>query len=200
MFSDAFFDSQLFVYVGIPLLIFIARICDVTIGTVRIIFVSRGKKLLAPLLGFLEVLIWISVISHIINNTNSYVSYIAYSAGFAAGTFIGIYIEEKLALGYLVIRIIIMDEMCGLKEKLSASGFGVTTMDAYGASKKVKIIYTIIKRKNLNQVLEIIHLCTSKAFYSIEDTRAAYHGIFPGSTKHLRKGFFNKFRSKLKRK
>ena len=93
--DTSFFDSDLFSYVLMPLLIFLARICDVSIGTLRIIFVSKGKKNIAPILGFFEVLIWITAISKIMQNLDNYINYIAYAAGFATGNLIGMIIEEK---------------------------------------------------------------------------------------------------------
>ncbi len=83
--ENTFFSSDLFSYAILPLLIFLARICDVSIGTLRIIFVSKGVKKVAPVLGFFEVLIWIIAISKIMQNLDNYVNYIAYAAGFATG-------------------------------------------------------------------------------------------------------------------
>ena len=90
-------------------LIFLARICDVSIGTMRIIFVSKGKRNIAPILGFFEVLIWITAISKIMENLDNYVNFIAYAAGFATGNFVGMIIEEKLAMGILMIRVFAND-------------------------------------------------------------------------------------------
>lgn len=190
-------SSDIFAWVILPLLIFISRIFDVTLGTIRIIFVSRGKKMLAPLLGFFEVIIWIMAISQIMQNLNNFVCYVAYAGGFAMGTFVGIFIEEKLALGTLVIRVILVQDECGLKERLSAAGYGVTVVDARGANGQVKLVYTIIRRKDLDDVIRIIEMCNSKAFYSIEDARTVYKGVFPsGTDKDIRKnpGIPNKYR------
>lgn len=174
-----FFDSDIFVWVVLPVMIFISRIFDVSLGTLRIIFVSRGRKYLAPLLGFFEVFIWLVAISQIMKHLDNFLCYIAYAAGFAMGNFVGMIIEEKLAIGILVIRIILVRDECRIKERLSASGYGVTVVDAKGANTDVKIIYTIIKRKDLDDVLDIINKCDSEAFYSIEDARTVYHGVFP---------------------
>lgn len=183
-------NSGLFNWLILPLLIFFSRIIDVTIGTIRIIFVSRGKKYLAPVLGFFEVLVWIMAISQIMQNLNNFVCYFAYAAGFATGTFVGIIIEEKLAIGTLVIRVIVDKNECELKERLSKSGFGVTVVDAKGKNGDVKIIYTIIKRKELQEVVRIIEECNSKAFYSIEDARKVNQGIFrTGTSNHDGQGF-----------
>ncbi len=94
-----FFGSDWFNYLVLPAAIFLARICDVTIGTLRIIFVSKGNKLIAPVLGFFEVLIWIIAITRIIENLNNPFCYVAYAAGFATGNYIGLRVEEKLAVG-----------------------------------------------------------------------------------------------------
>ncbi len=175
-------SSGLFNWLILPLLIFFSRIIDVTIGTIRIIFVSRGKKYLAPILGFFEVLVWIVAISQVMQNLNNFVCYFAYALGFATGTFVGIIIEEKLAIGTLVVRIIVDKNEFELKEQLSKSGFGVTAVDAEGKNGDVKIIYTVIKRKELQEVVQIIEGCNSNAFYSIEDARKVNKGIFRIST------------------
>ncbi len=187
--------SGLFNWLILPLLIFFSRIIDVTIGTIRIIFVSRGKKYLAPVLGFFEVLVWIVAISQVMQNLNNFACYFAYAAGFATGTFVGIIIEEKLAIGTLVVRVIVDKNEFELKEQLAKSGFGVTVVDAEGKNGDVKIIYTIIKRKELQEVVRIIEGCNSKAFYSIEDARKVNKGIFrTGTLSHEGTRFFNLFK------
>ncbi|HEX2991004.1 MAG TPA: DUF5698 domain-containing protein, partial [Anaerolineales bacterium] len=88
-----------FTWVILPLIIFLTRVLDVTLGTLRIIFISRGRKYLAPLLGFIEVLIWITVVSQIIGGASNFAAYFAYAAGFAVGNYVGMWIEERLAIG-----------------------------------------------------------------------------------------------------
>ena len=103
---SGFFDSFWFEWVLIPVLICLARIVDVSIGTLRIIFVSKGMRGIAPILGFFEVIIWLVAIGQIFQNLSNWVNYIAYGAGFAMGNFVGIYIEGKISLGYTLVRII----------------------------------------------------------------------------------------------
>ncbi|NMB34650.1 MAG: DUF2179 domain-containing protein [Clostridium sp.] len=186
--------SELFGWLILPLFIFLSRIIDVTLGTIRIIFVSRGKKYLAPILGFFEVIVWVTAISQIMQNLNSIGYYFAYAGGFAAGNYVGIIIEEKLAIGMLIVRVIMnKDDQC-LKDKLSDAGFGVTAVDAEGKTGEVKIVYTIIKRKELPEAIEIIKTCNSKAFYSVEDARTVNQGIFRAGSASNRTGVFNLFR------
>jgi len=160
-------------------MIFLARICDVSIGTMRIIFVSKGKKYIAPVLGFFEVLIWITAISKIMQNLDNYVNYIAYAAGFATGNYVGMIIEEKVAMGFQMIRVFTHQNGPGLVQSLNSNGFGATTVEAQGAKEKVHIIYTIVQRTELGHVLGIIDEFNPKAFYTIEDVRTVNEGIFP---------------------
>jgi len=177
--ETSFFSSDVFSYGLMPLLIFLARICDVSIGTMRIIFVSKGKKYIAPIMGFFEVLIWITAISKIMQNLDNYVNYVAYAAGFATGNFVGMLIEEKLAVGFQMIRIITYQDGQVLVQDLNNGGFGATSVEAHGAKEKVYIIYTIVQRTELQKVLSIIDQFNPKAFYTIEDVRAVNEGIFP---------------------
>ncbi len=178
-----FTDYPVFNWVILPALIFVSRIFDVSFGTLRIIFVSRGKRSIAPFLGFFEVLIWLLAISQIMQNLNNFACYIAYAGGFAMGNYIGMRIEEKLAMGTMIIRVFLVGDGNNMKEKLHNAGFGVTSIDAHGANGNVKIIYTIIKRKALDKVVGIIEACDAKAFYSIEEVRAVKEGIFPSDEK-----------------
>ncbi len=191
---EFFTGSGTFSLIILPLLIFIARVMDVTFGTIRIIFVSRGKKYLAPFLGFFEIMIWLFAIGQIFMNLTSIEYYIAYAGGFATGNFVGIWIEEKLAIGTLVIRIITKkDDSTQLIECLKSQGYGVTGVDARGARGDVKLIYTIIKRKDLQNVEDIIKKFNPKAFYSIEEVRSASEGIFPPSKPTYKKTFLSSF-------
>lgn len=175
----SFFESEIFTFVLLPVLIFLARIFDVTFGTIRIIFIARGQKYLAPLIGFFEILIWLVAIGKVIQNLNNVFCYLAYAGGFAAGNFIGICIEEKLAMGTLVIQIITRKNASELIENLRTTGYGITSIPAEGTTGQVHIIYTVIKRSDLDNVVEIIKEFNPKAFYSIEDVRFVSKAAFP---------------------
>jgi uncharacterized protein YebE (UPF0316 family) len=176
--ETSFFDSNFFIYVLMPVLIFTARICDVSIGTLRIIFVSKGKRNIAPVLGFFEVLIWITAISKIMENLDNYINFIAYAAGFATGNFVGMIIEEKLAMGILMIRVFAHERGPELVQILNGRGYGATVVAAHGARENIDLIYSIVKRNELADVLDIISQCNPKAFYTIEDVKAVNEGIF----------------------
>ncbi|MBP7343079.1 MAG: DUF2179 domain-containing protein [Smithellaceae bacterium] len=175
----ALFDSELFRLAVLPAIIFLARICDVTLDTLRIIYVSRGLKILATVIGFFEVLIWLTAITQIFKNLTNPVYYIAYAGGFALGNFIGILIEDKMAIGTVVIRIITQKEADALIDVLKSCNFGVTHVDAQGAMGPVKIIFTIVKRKDIDRVLSLVRTCNPLAFFTIEDVRSVRKGVFP---------------------
>ena len=174
-----FFDSSLFSYLFLPLLIFFARICDVTLATMRIIFTSKGKRNIAPILGFFEVLIWITAVSKIMQNSTDYINYFAYAAGFATGTFVGMMIEERLAVGIQLIRVITHQQGEELVKILNEKGFGATIVEAHGAREKVHLIYTVIQRNDIDKVVALINSLNPRAFFSIEDIRSTREGVFP---------------------
>ena len=163
----------------IPVFIFFARICDVTIGTMRIIFVSRGMKMIAPIFGFFEIFIWIIAIGQIFQNLTNPLNYFAYAAGFATGNFVGMLVEERLAMGLAIIRIITQRDATNLIDYLRGAGYGVTVLDAQGKQGPGKVIFSVVKRKNIRDVEKAIHEFNPKAFYSIEDVRRAADGTFP---------------------
>jgi len=191
MYGITYFDSDMFAWFILPLLIFIARVIDVTFGTIRIIFVSKGEKFLAPIFGFIEIMIWLFAIGQVMQNLTNIYYYIAYAGGFAMGNFVGIIIEDKLAIGKLVIRIITKKDAGDLIEALKSKNYGITIVDAHGATGNVKIIFTVIKRKDVDDVVGMIKLFNPKAFFSIEEVRAANEGVFP---LHKHRFDFNAFR------
>ncbi|HLP71386.1 MAG TPA: DUF2179 domain-containing protein [Bacteroidales bacterium] len=176
--TTSFLDSDFFSYIIMPFLIFLARICDVSIGTMRIIFVSKGRKNIAPVLGFFEVLIWITAISKIMQNLDHYINYVAYAAGFATGNLVGMILEEKLAMGILMIRVFASERGHELVSLLNGSGYGATVVEAHGAREKVSLIYTIVQRNEVDNVLIMINKFNPKAFYTIEDVKSVSQGIF----------------------
>ncbi|MFZ5980161.1 MAG: DUF2179 domain-containing protein [Candidatus Zixiibacteriota bacterium] len=155
----------------VPILIFLARILDVSIGTVRIILVSRGNRTIASVLGFFEVFIWLLAISQIVQNLTDIVNYIAYAAGFAAGTYIGMTIERRLAIGNLLVRVIIPREHSDLIVYLIAQNYKITYVEAEGALGHRTIIFMIVNRSSLKKLINIIKQYSPKAFYTVEDVR-----------------------------
>ncbi|MBE0637516.1 MAG: DUF2179 domain-containing protein [Bacteroidales bacterium] len=170
-------DSWVFVWIILPLLIFFSRIADQSIGTLRLIFVSKGYKYYAPILGFFEVIIWLLAVSQILKQMDNFLYYIAYGAGFAAGNFIGIILEERISLGTVIVRIMPKLDATDLIAYLKDNNYGLTLMDAEGSRGPVKIIFLIIPRKQVKELVSIINRFNPNAFYSIEDVKSVKHGI-----------------------
>lgn len=125
-------------------------------------------------------IIWLLAIGKTMQNMNNPICFLAYAGGFAAGTYVGIVLEEKLAIGLFSIRVILpYDEVEDLKQKLVDEGFGVTILDGEGAKAKVAVVFSIFKRKDTDKIVDIINSLDSKAFYSIHEMRSVNKGVFP---------------------
>lgn len=177
--------ARLEVYVFISLLIFLARVADVSIGTIRIVFVSKGLKYAAPILGFFEVLIWLTAMTKIFENLDYWFYSIFYAAGFATGTWVGLWIEERIAIGNRHLRIITQHHSEELVGQLSRSGYGVTSLKADGSKGKVDIIFCILPRADVPKALQLIQEIHPEAFYTIEEVKLANKGVFPMSHKQI---------------
>jgi uncharacterized protein YebE (UPF0316 family) len=175
-----FADINYFDYLILPFMIFLARICDVTIGTLRIVMISKGQKRLAPFLGFFEVLIWLIAIGRIMQNLDNWVCYIFYAAGFATGNYIGMLLEERLAVGISQIQIITQKDATELIQSLKMAGYGITHHPAEGGAtgKMVSIIYSIVKRSELEKVAAIVKEHHPEAFYAFADVRFVNKNLF----------------------
>ena len=176
---NEFLNSELFKWAVLPVLIFVARTSDVTLGTLRNIFISKGFRNIVPLIGFFEVLIWLVSIRQVMQHLDNPLCYIGFAGGFAMGTYVGLRIESRLALGLQVLRIITATNWQPLVDSLQRLNLGVTIIDGHGAKGPVKIIFTIVKRKDIGTVRELIRVVNPQAFYSIEDIRVANQGVFP---------------------
>jgi uncharacterized protein YebE (UPF0316 family) len=176
---EAVLASPVFALGVLPLMIFCARVCDMSLDTIRVIFMSKGIKYLPAIIGFFEVIIWLVAIGQVMNNLTNVVCYIAYGAGFATGTIVGMAIEEKISLGLTSVRIVTKRDPADLIQYLRTHNYGVTSIDGDGATGKVKMVFTIIKREDLPHVISIIKQFNPGAFYSVEEVKSVAEGVFP---------------------
>jgi len=190
--------AVIYSWVIVPLMIFAARICDVSIGTLRVIFLSKGYKKIAPVLGFFEVIIWILAVTQVMRHLDNYFNIFAYGAGFAAGNYIGMMIDEKLSLGLVMLRIIFKKNPDDFIEVLHNNNIGYTLADGEGNSKKVKILFSVLKRSDLKMIYESLSKHNPDAFYTVEDVKTAKQGIFPHNETSFFKSHFGKMRIKGK--
>jgi uncharacterized protein YebE (UPF0316 family) len=175
----AVMDPTLFDWVVLPAIIFTARLTDVTLGTLRILFISRSLRYTAPIVGFFESMIWLFAISQIVQNLNNVACYFAFASGFASGSYVGIYLENKLAMGMVCVRAVTPDDATELIQYLRENQFGVTSVSATGVSGQVRLIWSVIKRKEMKAFMDIVKQHNPRAFISVEDVRSAHEGFFP---------------------
>lgn len=159
-----------------PGLIFLLRIGDVSVATLRLLYAVRGRKLIAAALGFFEILIWIVAVSAVVRNFGSPLLVIGYAAGFAAGNFVGITIEEKLALGLAEVRVISRTAGVEIAEALRSLGFGVTEMLGQGREGRVEILHTIVKRRSLKRLTNEVERWDPDAFVVVEEPTSIQRG------------------------
>ena len=181
------FESIIIPYLIFPLLIVLARITDVSLGTLRIVLVSKGFRKIAPVISFFESFIWIVVASRILSNIStsgeilnllSIIQCISYALGYSLGTYFGMKIERRLSLGQVLVRAIVTREAETLVKALRENKFGLTAVDASGKDGSVKILFIVINRTDLSNVLNIIKSNNPATFYTIESVQTVNKGYF----------------------
>lgn len=189
-------SENLLNYVLMPLLIFVARIGDVSINTLRIMFMMNGKKNIVPILGFFEAMIWLLAIGQIFQNVDNPLSYIAYAGGFATGTYVGMTLEEKLAIGRVLVRVITPIPHPELLEFMKMKNYRFTNVGGEGRFGKVNLLFTVMKRDTLQEFISKVKEVDEKAFYTIESVKRVSEDDL--NTMEDRAGFRSKFFSKAR--
>lgn len=176
--------SGLFAVAGLSMpwligFIFFAEMTVVTLATLRVIFIARGMRLMAPVLGFFEVSIWLFAIGEVMKNLSDVRCSLAFAGGFTLGNFLGILIEQKLALGSVVVRTITPRDATPLVQALRAAQYGVTRLAGEGANGPVQIIFTVVPRRELAAVVRHIKQFDAGAFYSVDSLQSTSSGVAP---------------------
>ena len=156
----------------IPLLIFCARLIDVSMSTVRIVLIVNEKRLAASILSFLEMFVWLVAVTQTLKHLSNVMCYVAFAGGFAVGTYIGMLIDKKLSMGIVLIRITTTEkDGHPLIAFLKQNKFRITSVNAEGNFGKTNIIYTVVTRKEMNLVIDVIKQFNPAAFYTVENIR-----------------------------
>jgi uncharacterized protein YebE (UPF0316 family) len=166
------------------LFIFFARIIDVSMATIRTLMIVKGKRNYAALIGFFEVIIYIAALGKVVSGLNNIGNLLAYALGFASGNYIGSFIEEKIALGNLMVQIIMLETNEGFVDRLRENGFGVTVLQGYGREGVRDVLNIILKRKDLKKLYEIVDNMKEKVFITVSETR------------HIKGGYFSSIKKK----
>ena len=173
------FASSLLEMPWLPAFIFLAEMAVVTLSTLRTIFVTRGMKGLAPVLGFFEVTIWLFAVGEVMKNLSDFRCSLAFAGGFTLGNFLGILIEQRLALGSVVVRTITPRDTAPLVGWLREAGYGVTAVEGMGVSGAVQVVFTVVPRRELAGVLVILKRFDPEVFYTVDTLQAAAAGVSP---------------------
>jgi uncharacterized protein YebE (UPF0316 family) len=167
------------------LFIFFLRVLGVTISTVRFLMVTRGRKYIAALLGFFEVLVYAVAIGKVVQDLNNIPFLLSYCLGFSVGTLLGMWLEERLAIGYATIRVISPDVSHEAAEALRKAGHGATEGTASGKDGMVGTVTTVVRRRDVAAACAAIYGVAPDAFVTVEETRRVEHGYLRAS-RHAR--------------
>ncbi len=190
----AFFiiSPDLYNWVILPTLIFLAQIANVCMETLRIVFLSKGIKYLAPVIAFFEIIIWLLAIVGVMSNLSNVANFFAYAFGFALGTYVGLEIEEKLSIGMVIMRIITTNETrAGIAGFLQTEQYGTTVLEAQGSRGGVTMIISLVNRDDVPRITRYIEETNPDAFFSIEDVRYVNQGVFRPRKRNLFAGFLH---------
>lgn len=166
------------------LFIFFARVFDVSLATFRTLMVVQGRKVPAAIIGFFEVSIYITALSKVVSSLDNPFNLLAYGLGFACGNYVGITIENKIALGNLAVQIILKKSgNKELMEVLRENGFGVTVIVGQGLEGTKDILSVAINRKDLNNLKKIVYQYDKNAFITVNNINPISGGYFATNKK-----------------
>ncbi|MCC6955276.1 MAG: DUF2179 domain-containing protein [Anaerolineales bacterium] len=159
-------------------LIFFLRVSDMTLDTLRVLVMMRGKKSIAWMLGLFQSLIFVLAISSVLSNLDNPLNILGYASGFATGVVVGMLIEERLALGHVQISIVSSRRGTAIAERLREEGFAITEIPARGKDGVVSLLNCSVLRRNVKRVQEIVNEVDDSAFITAEDVRPVRHGFW----------------------
>lgn len=161
------------------LFIFVLRLASVAVGTVRMLLVVRGERILATLIGLIEALFFVVALGKVVQDLGNPLNLLAYCVGFAAGTWVGMILENRLALGYVVVRIVSLQKGRRIALALREKGYGVTEMLGEGRAGRVGIIEVVAKRKDVPLITSVGCEVDGDVFITVQEPREVYRGYIP---------------------
>jgi uncharacterized protein YebE (UPF0316 family) len=160
------------------LTIFCLRITDMSLDTLRMLFVMRGRKALVWTIGLFQSAVFVIAITKVLSNLNNPLTVLGYAAGFASGNLIGMIVEERLAIGHITLQIISQRHGVKLAKALRMAGYGVTEMSARGKDGTVRVLSASVLRKDLAHARHIVYETDEAAFMTSEDVRPIRRGFW----------------------
>ena len=157
-------------------LVFGLRVVGVTLATIRVLIMTRGKKLLAASIGFFEVLVYALAIGYVVQNLSNVWNLLGYSLGFAVGTLMGMWLEERIALGYASVRIVSKYKGHAVADAIREAGYGATVEWGQGRNGAVGLVVATVRRKEVDAVCALADKIDPNAFVTVEETRTIRRG------------------------
>ncbi len=165
------------------LMIFLARMTDVSMGTMRTILIIRGRRGIAATTAFFEIIVWVLAVSRVITQLDHWYYIIAFALGFSTGNFLGSYIEEKIAMGYSFAYVVPRKKQSTLAITLRKAGFGVTVMKGEGLKGPEFVYNVVLKRRDTRRFLKTLENNDKSAFYTIMDVHSLHGGYMRSANK-----------------
>ncbi|MCH7479770.1 MAG: hypothetical protein IIC79_00095 [Chloroflexi bacterium] len=169
------FSSQAWLWAG---LIFVLRVANMSLDTVRVMMVMRGRRLAAWILGFIQTVIYVGVLTTVIQDLTNVLNLVAYAGGFATGNVVGMWVEERLAIGHINLRIISPKLGNAIVRRLREKGYAVTEIPARGKDGAVTLLNASIYRRHVGEVMAIVQTVDAEAFMTTEDVRPVRRGFW----------------------
>jgi uncharacterized protein YebE (UPF0316 family) len=160
------------------LLIFLLRLSDMTLDTLRLLFMMRGRKITSGLIGAAQATIFVIAIGRVLSQLDNILNVIGYAGGFGAGVVVGMILEERMALGFGQMRVISLKKGQEIARRLRESGYGVTELEGFGRDGVVNLILITVRRKDVDHVQKLVLSIDESAFITIEDVRPLWRGFY----------------------
>lgn len=161
------------------IIIFFAKIIEVSFSTIRLVYINKGERVKGAILGFVEIMIWLVVVSSVLNNiTEDPIKVFIYAAAFSLGNYLGVTIESKIAVGLASIQVVV-DKKDGeiLADALRDQGYGVTIIEGKGKSESIKnLLFIQLKRKKIPAAIKLIKEYNPEAYITINDIKTMLGG------------------------
>lgn len=161
------------------ILIFLARLIDVPLSTMRLIMVVKGQRLLGAIIGFFEIIVYTYVFGSVVNSLNDPLTIIFYALGFSAGNYLGSIIEEKIGLGSITALIIPNESYTLITSVLRGNNYGVTVLEGEGMKRSRQILLVVLERKNLKKFNSLLNEVDSDGFVTFLDNKSYFNGFVP---------------------
>ncbi len=160
------------------MIIFGLRVVDMSLDTMRVLFVIRGQRTAAWFSGFFQSAIWVVAITSVLGNLDSWWNLVAYAGGFATGSVVGMAIEERMAVGYGHLRIMSPRRGQAIAAAVRQAGYAATELSGRGKDGMVSVVTCSVRRRHIGLVQRTVGAIDPEAFITVQDVRPLHRGFW----------------------